>query len=576
MPRYDNNIIEEIKIRNDIEGVISQYVTLTRAGSNLKGLCPFHSEKTASFTVFPDTRSFYCFGCGAGGDVISFVKRIENIEYPAALEQLAKRAGISLPTEKDEQYASKRARFYDMNRDAAKFFHSCLKDSPEALEYIKKRGLNGATVKHFGLGYAPDGFELVNYMKKKGYTDDELCEGFLCGRSKKTGGLYPYFRRRLMFPIIDVSGSVLAFGGRIIGEGEPKYLNSSDTPVFKKSRTLYALNFAKNNCSDRLILCEGYMDVIALHAAGFENAVAALGTAFTSEHARIMKKYTKSAVLAFDSDGAGQRAVDRAFKLLEEVGLDVRVLRMKGAKDPDEYIKTYGSDRFKALLDGSVTRFDFELARITSQNDIALTDGKIKAASDVAQYISTVQSAVEREIYIASAAKVLDVSASGLKSDVDRRIRKAIRESKESERQKIYISASAISDRVNPDAAKNLRSARAEEAIIGLLLNRREYLAKVKRGQSDLTADDFYTALGKKLFTLIIENSGDDGEIYEGAFGESLSDDEMGRLTRLRLMRDGLKNDETVFDDCIQTLKKSKDEKSLEDIINEKRKREGN
>ena len=542
----------------------------------MKGLCPFHSEKTASFTVFPDTRSFYCFGCGAGGDVISFVKRIENIEYPAALEQLAKRAGISLPTEKDEQYASKRARFYDMNRDAAKFFHSCLKDSPEALEYIKKRGLNGATVKHFGLGYAPDGFELVNYMKKKGYTDDELCEGFLCGRSKKTGGLYPYFRRRLMFPIIDVSGSVLAFGGRIIGEGEPKYLNSSDTPVFKKSRTLYALNFAKNNCSDRLILCEGYMDVIALHAAGFENAVAALGTAFTSEHARIMKKYTKSAVLAFDSDGAGPRAVDRAFKLLEEVGLDVRVLRMKGAKDPDEYIKTYGSDRFKALLDGSVTRFDFELARITSQNDIALTDGKIKAASDVAQYISTVQSAVEREIYIASAAKVLDVSASGLKSDVDRRIRKAIRESKESERQKIYISASAISDRVNPDAAKNLRSARAEEAIIGLLLNRREYLAKVKRGQSDLTADDFYTALGKKLFTLIIENSGDDGEIYEGAFGESLSDDEMGRLTRLRLMRDGLKNDETVFDDCIQTLKKSKDEKSLEDIINEKRKREGN
>ena len=192
MPKYDNNIIEEIKIRNDIEGVISQYVTLTRAGSNLKGLCPFHSEKTASFTVFPDTRSFYCFGCGAGGDVITFVKRIENIEYPAALEQLAKRAGISLPSEKDERYASKRSRFYDMNRDAAKFFHSCLKESPEAVDYLKKRGLNGATVKHFGLGYAPDGFELVNYMKKKGYTDDELCEGFLCGRSKKTGGLYPY------------------------------------------------------------------------------------------------------------------------------------------------------------------------------------------------------------------------------------------------------------------------------------------------------------------------------------------------------------------------------------------------
>ena len=576
MPKYDNNIIEEIKIRNDIEGVISQYVTLTRAGSNLKGLCPFHSEKTASFTVFPDTRSFYCFGCGAGGDVITFVKRIENIEYPAALEQLAKRAGISLPSEKDERYASKRSRFYDMNRDAAKFFHSCLKESPEALEYLKKRGLNGATVKHFGLGYAPDGFELVNYMKKKGYTDDELCEGFLCGRSKKTGGLYPYFRRRLMFPIIDVSGSVLAFGGRIIGEGEPKYLNSSDTPVFKKSRTLYALNFAKNNCSDRLILCEGYMDVIALHAAGFENAVAALGTAFTSEHARIMKKYTKSAVLAFDSDGAGQRAVDRAFRLLEEVGLDVRVLKMKGAKDPDEYIKTYGGDRFKALLDGSVTRFDFELARITAANDITLTDGKIKAASDVAQFISTVHSAVEREIYIASAAKKLEISVESLRADVDRRIRKAMRESKESERQKIYINASAISDRVNPDAAKNLRSARAEEAIIGLLLNRREYLAKIKRGEVELKTDNFYTALGQKLFALIMENSADDGEIFEGAFGEALSDEEMGRLTRLRIMRDGLKNDETVFYDCIQTLKESKEEKSLEDIINEKRKRDGN
>ena len=320
-------IIEEIKYRNDIEEVISQYVSLKRAGNNLLGLCPFHSEKTPSFTVFTGTKSFYCFGCGAGGDVISFVMRTENLTYVDALRALAKRSGIEIPEDdKAAQTGVRRERIIEMNKDAARFFHECLKKSKEAQEYVAKRKLSTALIKHFGVGYAPNDFEaLAKHLRSKGYTQEEMKEGFLCSISKKNGKSYDIFRNRIMFPIIDVKGDIIAFGGRTLSndKSEAKYINTNDTPVFNKRRNLFALNYAKNSCSDQMILCEGYMDVISLHGAGFTNAVASCGTAFTPDQARLMKKYTKSAIICFDADEAGQRNADKVFKLLGITGLHI-------------------------------------------------------------------------------------------------------------------------------------------------------------------------------------------------------------------------------------------------------------
>ena len=352
-------IIDEIVYRNNIEDVISSYVTLKRAGSNFKGNCPFHSERTPSFTVFPATKSFYCFGCGAGGDVISFTMRAENLEYVDALELLAQKSGITIPKDKvDAPTGPSRKRVLEMNLDAAKFFRSCLFDKNiggEAMKYLTEtRQLSTSTIRRFGLGYSPNDFgALTNHMHKLGYTDEELTVGFLCGKSKKTGRTYDYFRNRVIFPIIDTIGNVIGFGGRVMDGSEPKYLNTSDTPAFKKSNNLFALNFAKANAEEQLILCEGYMDVIALHAAGFENAVATLGTAITPSQARIFAKYTKKVIITYDSDNAGQAAADKAMRYLAEVGVEVRVLRLSGAKDPDEYIKKFGKESFHNMLSES-------------------------------------------------------------------------------------------------------------------------------------------------------------------------------------------------------------------------------
>ena len=362
--RIPQSFIDEVKYRNKIEDVISSYVNLKRAGSNYQGLCPFHSEKTPSFTVFPNTETFHCFGCGAGGDVISFIMRAENLEYPGAVEFLAKRAGLEMPEEAGgvKSETVKRSRMYEMNRAAALFFNRMLyvPESEPAREYLKKRGLSGAAVKRFGLGFAPNSFDaLRTHMHSLGYGDDELKEAFLCGKSERTGGYFDYFRGRIIFPIIDNFSNVIAFGGRALGDGKPKYLNTSDTPVFKKSRNLFALNFARNACEDSLILCEGYMDVIAVHMAGFPNAVATLGTALTTEQARLMAKYTKKVILSYDSDEAGVSAAKRAIPILTDAGLEVKMLRMEGAKDPDEYIKKFGAVRFKNLLDDSQGKLDY-------------------------------------------------------------------------------------------------------------------------------------------------------------------------------------------------------------------------
>lgn len=565
-------IIDEIVYRNDIEQVISSYVTLKRAGSNLNGLCPFHSEKTPSFTVFPNTKSFYCFGCGAGGDVITFTMRAENIGYADALELLAQRAGIVIPRDAAEENAGvSRKRILEMNLEAAKFFRSCLFDKKygaEAMDYlVNNRKLDTATIKHFGLGFSPNDFGLLtNYLHKKGYTDEELTVGFLSGVSKKNGKTYDYFRNRIIFPIIDTVGNVVAFGGRVMDDSKPKYLNTSDTPAFKKSNHLFALNFARHNSAEEMILCEGYMDVIALHAKGFENAVATLGTAITPNHARIFAKYTKKVIIAYDSDNAGQTAAYKAMRLLSEAGVEVRVLGMSGAKDPDEYIKVFGRDAFAAIIKQSKSSFEHKLDRTLAAHDISQTQELIRASDEIASMIANVASGVERELYISVASKRLGITSEALKGDVERIRRKRIREYEKRESQKAMMTVKGIDDRINTEASKNIKAKAAEELVLGLILMRPEYRAKAANGSVGLTADDFSTDFSRRVYSAICELENSEGGFSKALLGQYFTPDEIGRIESIEQKRRSLAaNGEDIFLEGIKNVKAEK-EKGEDDI----------
>lgn len=564
--------IEEILLRTDIQTLIGGYVSLKRASANLKGLCPFHSEKTPSFTVYPANNSYYCFGCGAGGDQISFIMRMEHLDYPDAIEFLAKRAGITIVDDNSKDYSNQpridKARMYRMNTDAAKYFNACLfsehPDAKAALSYFTEgRKLSVATIKHFGLGYAPNSFDAFSkYMLSKGYTYDELVAGFLCGKSDR-GHYYDTFRNRVMFPIIDVSGNVIAFGGRVMDDSKPKYKNSSDTPVFKKLRNLFALNFARHTCQDALILCEGYMDVIALHSVGITNAVATLGTAITSEQARVMSRYTKRVIISYDSDEAGVKAATRAMKLLEEVGLEVSVLSVPGAKDPDEYIKKFGVDKFKQVINGAKSKFDYSLDAVLSKYDISLPQDKINALADVEKLISEVNSMAERDVYIHTVAKRFDVQPTSIRTDIDRIISRRERTYKKNQAQKIRQEAAGYSDRINPDFLKSPAVARNEETVLGLLLLFPDHRKKLF-SENLLTEDDFITELNRRIFAYIKRaySEGDDNFI---TINEEFSQDEIGRISRMKIRRMELtSNDDGVLLEAVDTLKKSVDKKISE------------
>ena len=558
-------IIDEIILRNDIEHLIGSYVSLRRAGGNMKGLCPFHSEKTPSFTVYPADNSFYCFGCGVGGDAITFIKKMEHLDYPDAVEFLAKRAGITIPDSQNSQYHSgpkiDKKRIYDMNVVAAKYFNANLfSNDPKAkaaLAYFtEKRGLSISTIKHFGLGFASDSFDAFSkYMLSRGFTYDEMVAGFLCGKSEK-GHYYDAFRNRVMFPIIDVSGNVIAFGGRVMDDSKPKYKNSSDTPVFKKSRNLFALNFAKNFAEDSLILCEGYMDVIALHAAGFSNAIATLGTAITSEQARVLSRYTKRIIISYDADEAGQKAAKRAMQLLSEVGLEVSVLKIPDAKDPDEYIKKYGKDSFAHLLKNTKSKFEYNVEGVLGKYNLELPQDKINAIADIEKLISEVYSSAERDIYIHAVAKRLSVDPKSIKDDVERIVARRLREGRRAEEKRIKETTAGFSDRVNPDYVKAPAIAKNEENVLGLLLlypDKRKIVFEDKL----LSADGFCTEFNKRIFSFIetAYRAGDDSLEW---LNENFTPEEVGRVMRMKINRMALSSsDDAVLYDSIDALKRS-------------------
>ncbi|MBE6553051.1 MAG: DNA primase [Ruminococcaceae bacterium] len=565
--RFPDHFIQEVVDRTDIVELISRYTELRRGGSNMMGRCPFHSERTPSFSVSPTKKMFFCFGCHAGGSVITFVQKAENLDFTDAVEYLANRAGLPLPKESENAMASggvTRKRVLEMNLEAAKFFRACLFDPAiggEGMRYLQgDRALSPATIKHFGLGFAPNSFNLLtDHMHRLGYRDEELIAACLCGKSQKTGRAYDYFRNRVIFPIIDPSGSVVAFGGRVMDDSKPKYLNSSDTPAFKKSRQLFALNFAKNHCSERMILCEGYMDVIALHAAGFPNAVATLGTAITSDHARIFSKYTQKVIISYDSDEAGQNAANKAMRILGEVGMEVRVLKLNGAKDPDEFIKKLGADRFRRALDQSRTGFDHKSEQILARYDLSVGAEKIKASNEICALIAEYWSAVEREVYIAQVSKQLDLPSDVLKNSVEQMRRRQKRAHAERESREAVATVKNFGDRVNPEAAKDPRAASAEEAVIGLLLMFEEYRNAVERGEIALSADDFVTEFNRRVFEALMRGHAAEGGLHPELLGMEFDPDEMGRIERAEMTRRQLtQNGPEVFRSAVSVLQDAK------------------
>ena len=571
--RFPENFIQEVVDRTDIEELVGRYVELKRGGSNLVGRCPFHSEKTPSFSVSPTKKMFFCFGCHAGGTVITFVQKAENLEFADAVEYLANRAGLPLPKESEAyvgQTGVSKKRVLEMNLEAAKFFRACLFDPAiggEGMKYLHEdRALSIATIKHFGLGFAPNSaYSLISHMRKLGFSEDELVEGYLARKNPNTGKYYDCFRNRVMFPIIDPSGNVVAFGGRVMDDSKPKYLNSSDTAAFKKSRNLFALNFAKNCCSEKMILCEGYMDVIALHAAGFEYAVATLGTAITPEHARIFSKYTKKVIISYDSDEAGQNAANKAMRILGEVGMDVRVLKMNGAKDPDEFIKKFGADRFRRTLEESRTGFDHKAEQIYSKYDLSEGADKIKASNEVCALISEYWSAVEREVYIAQASARLGLTEEVLKNSVEMLRRRQKRSFEAKQSREAQATLKNFGDRINPDSAKDPRAASAEETALGLLMIFEEYRNAVERGEIALCADDFVTEFNRRVFEEIMRLHRSDAGLRPELLGAVFTPDEMGRIERTEVARQQLTNNgPEVFRSAVNVLKEAKSKESAQ------------
>lgn len=553
-----DSFLQELKMKTDIEDVISTYVTLKRRGATLVGLCPFHNEKTPSFTVYPATQSFYCFGCGAGGDAITFLKKIENLDYLDAVKTLAQRAGLQMPQEGfDDSLSKRRRRILEMNREAARFYHSVLL-SPEGkvgYDYYIGRALSAATINHFGLGFAPNQWDaLLKHMRAKGYQPAELVDAGLARKGQK--GYYDNFRNRVMTPIIDVRGNVIAFGGRVLDDSKPKYINTGDTLVYKKTNELFALNFAKDSKEDALILCEGYMDVIAMHQAGFTNAVAGCGTALTTEQVRLISRYAKEVILTYDADEAGQKALQKAMTLFDQTDVKVRIPALVGGKDPDEIIRTYGRDKFKGMLEGASNETEFRLLALRRQYNLATTQGKIDFIGGALQILATLPP-VEQDLYVSRLSEELGVERQNMKVQLqDLVVRQGNRREKR-EFNRIVQENMRKTARETMATDASLRKLRAEDRLISLLLR----YPDCSRLCKDFDPQWLTPGFAQRVFTLILQRleNGDGTELMD--LRDRLTDDEMGRLSGI-IARGGESADaKQEFSDCLQTIRAEQQKK---------------
>lgn len=505
---FPDSFLQELKLRSDITEIASSYINLKRHGRNMVGLCPFHGEKTPSFNIYTENGSFYCFGCGAGGDVITFIMKIENLDYVEAVKFLAQRAGMEMPENTyDDSLSKLRMRIYEANREAARFFHATLlsQRGQSGLNYLRGRALSDRTIRHFGLGFADDDWNsLCNHLKNKGFSEYEIYSANLAFKRKNGNGIYDRFVNRVMFPIIDLRGNVIAFGGRIMTDEKPKYLNTSDTPVFKKSENLFSLNNAKSSGTRTLILCEGYMDVIALNQAGFTNAVATLGTALTNEQAVLMKRYADEVIICYDADGAGQKATARAIDILRNAGLPIKILTVPSGKDPDEFIRSKGENgpaAFKLLIEKCGNDIEYRLMKLKENYNLNTTDGKVAFLNEAVKIVATIESPIERDVFASKLCTELEIDKNAFLEQISKVKRRDRRENIKKETRQIQAELNGQSDKINREHYKKPRSSSAEEALLVYLINNPDYANSISER---VTPDKFSNSLIKRYYEYVL------------------------------------------------------------------------
>ncbi len=551
MPSLSDSFLQELKLKTDVVDVVSSYVSLKKRGNTYVGLCPFHNEKTPSFTVYENTQSFYCFGCGAGGDSVSFMRKIENLDYIDAVKLLAQRAGMQMPDDGyDDSISKKRRTILQINRETAKFYHAYMmsEQGKIGLQYYLNRGLSMKTIRHFGLGYAPNQWDaLLKHLKSKGFSVTDMAAAGVVRKGEK--GYYDYFRNRVMTPIIDVRGNFIAFGGRVLDDSKPKYINTSDTLVYKKTNEVFGLNYAKDSGKDSLILCEGYMDVIAMHQAGFTNAVAGCGTALTNEQVRLISRYAKEVILVYDNDEAGQKALNKAISLFDQIDIGISIPTLSGGKDPDEIIKNLGRARFEDMLDGASNEVEFAIMKLRKNFNLQTTQGKSQFAGEVVNVLANA-TPIEQDLYLSRLADELGIEKRAIQAQLSEYVRRRSNGRKKREFSKIIDDDLRKIRKESFDADTSTVSLKAQERVIGLLMTYPDcYLLC-----NDFNVDEFTPGFYKKAFQTVKERIEDNLSLDLIMFNEVFTDEEMGKFTHIVSSSQNSSNPKKEFTDCLNII----------------------
>ncbi|WP_294778360.1 DNA primase [uncultured Eubacterium sp.] len=551
MPSLSDSFLQELKLKTDVVDVVSSYVSLKKRGNTYVGLCPFHNEKTPSFTVYENTQSFYCFGCGAGGDSVSFMRKIENLDYIDAVKLLAQRAGMQMPDDGyDDSISKKRRTILQINRETAKFYHAYMmsEQGKIGLQYYLDRGLSIKTIRHFGLGYAPNQWDaLLKHLKSKGFNVTDMAVAGVVRKGEK--GYYDYFRNRVMTPIIDVRGNFIAFGGRVLDDSKPKYINTSDTLVYKKTNEVFGLNYAKDSGKDSLILCEGYMDVIAMHQAGFTNAVAGCGTALTNEQVRLISRYAKEVILVYDNDEAGQKALNKAISLFDQIDIGISIPTLSGGKDPDEIIKNLGRARFEDMLDGASNEVEFAIMKLRKNFNLQTTQGKSQFAGEAVKVLANA-TPIEQDLYLSRLADELGIEKRAIQAQLSEYVRRRSNGRKKREFSKIIDDDLRKIRKESFDADTSTVSLKAQERVIGLLMTYPDcYLLC-----NDFNVDEFTPGFYKKAFQTVKERIEDNLSLDLIMFNEVFTDEEMGKFTQIVSSSQNSSNPKKEFTDCLNII----------------------
>lgn len=559
MPSLPDSFLQELKLKTDIVDLVSSYVTLKKRGNTYVGLCPFHNEKTPSFTVYENTQSFYCFGCGAAGDCVGFTRKIDNLDYIDAVKSLAQRAGMQMPEDGyDDSLSKKRRTILEINRETARFYHSYMmsEEGKIGLKYFLDRGLSLKTIKHFGLGYAPNSwYSLIKHLKSLGYNPSDMLAAGVVRKGEK--GYYDYFRNRVMTPIIDVRGNIIAFGGRVLDDSKPKYINTSDTLVYKKTNEVFGLNFAKNSGKDSIILCEGYMDVIAMHQAGFDNAVAGCGTALTNEQVRLITRYAKNISLVYDNDEAGQKALSKAITMFSQVDASINIPTLSGGKDPDEIIKTQGRARFEAMLEGASNKIEFALTQLRKKYNLVTTQGKSQFAAEAVKILYGA-SPVEQDLYLSRIAEELGIDKRSMQAQLDEYVRRESRKQNRQRYSKILDENMRSVRRESFDNSTSTASLKAQERLISLLMAYSEFVYLCDGFDDKKLSDGFY----RKAYNAVVNRIRNNMSLDLIVFNEEFSSDEMSRFSRIVDQSPKSSDAKKELSDCLTTISREYDKQN--------------